>query len=65
MSIIFDFFKTAPKTKSKKVTDLEKAGKSALLVDAVEEERSFRKGAKNATPSKGERLTVKRVGEYS
>lgn len=62
---IFDFFRTAPKTKSKKVTDLEKAGKSALLVDAVEAERSSRKGGGNTQAFDEGRLTVKRVGEYS
>lgn len=63
---LFKFFDTAPKTKSNKVTNLEKAGKSGLLLDAIEAERRAKKGGKvSGLVTKDEGITVKRVGEYS
>jgi hypothetical protein len=62
MTLFKNFFNTAPRTKGKKVTDLEKAGKSSLLLDAVEAERDLRKGVQDGKSSK---IIVKRVGAHS
>ena len=63
-----NFFDTAPRTKSKVVTDLEKAGKLSLLVQAVEAERELRKGGLEQNENSDQDklgITVKRVGEHS
>lgn len=62
---LFKFFDTAPKTKSNKVAKLEKAGKSGLLLEAIEAERQARKSGEGATKKSEGGITVKRVGEYS
>jgi hypothetical protein len=61
------FFDTAPRTKSKKVTDLEKAGKVSLLIEAVEAERKSRKkgDSDHDTNLKNAGIVVRRVGEHS
>ena len=65
---ILKFFDTAPKTKSKIVTDLEKAGKLSLLVEAVEAERKLKtKGSQEQSSDEQvgrTGITVKRVGEH-
>ncbi len=60
---ILNFFRTAPRTKSKKVVDLEKAGKTALLIEAIEAER--KEGRQGKGQSKDGKVTVKRVGSHA
>ena len=59
---IFNFFRTAPPTKSKKVITIEKTGKIASLLEAIEKDRHSK--GEGGQSSDGT-ITVKRVGSYS
>lgn len=61
--MFFKFFNTAPKTKSNAVYKLEKAGKTSLILEAIEKERKTE--GKNSGSSENGKVTVKRVGTYN
>lgn len=64
---LINFLDTAPHTKSKRVIELEEAGNSDLLLQAIEAERKAKKSGDEVQPiTKGQyTIKLKRVGTHS